>query len=195
MLTIITLGEAVIGTVASLGAVVQLQGWNLDAVLVAVAGTGLTFGLWWMYFTVPAGEVLQVHRERAFPWGYGNILIFGSIAATGAGLHVAATYISHEAHIGATATVITVAVPVGVFAFALFALYAYLVHSGDPFHIALLGGTAAVLALAVLLASVGLPMAVCLVVVMLAPFVTVVGYETLGHRHLDAALNRAHAAG
>jgi low temperature requirement protein LtrA len=195
LLTIITLGEAVIGTVASLGAVVQLQGWNLDAVLVAVAGTGLTFGLWWMYFTVPAGEVLQIHRERAFPWGYGHMLIFGSIAATGAGLHVAATYISHEAHIGATATVITVAVPVGVFAFALFALYAYLVHSGDPFHIALLGGTAAVLALAVLLASVGLPMAVCLVVVMLAPLVTVVGYETLGHRHLDAALNRAHAAG
>jgi low temperature requirement protein LtrA len=144
-----------------------------------------------MYFTVPAGEVLQVHRERGFPWGYGHMLIFGSIAATGAGLHVAASYIGHEAHIGAIATVITVAVPVGVFAFALFALYAYLVHSGDPFHIALLAGTAAVLALAVLLASAGLPMAVCLVVLMLAPLVTVVGYETVGHRHLDAALNRA----
>jgi hypothetical protein len=26
---------------------------------------------------------------------------------------------------------------------------------------------------------------------MLAPLVTVVGYETVGHRHLDAALNRA----
>ncbi|MGH3338795.1 MAG: low temperature requirement protein A, partial [Propionibacteriaceae bacterium] len=157
LLTIITLGEGVIGTVASLGAVVEGQGWSLDAALVAVAGTGLTFGLWWMYFTVPAGEVLQVH-ERWFPWGYGHMFIFGSIAATGAGLHVAATYLSHEAHIGATATVITVAAPVGVFAFALFALYAYLVHSGDPFHIALLAGTAAVLALAVLLASAGIPM-------------------------------------
>ena len=88
----------------------------------------------------------------------------------------------------------TVAAPVGVFAFALFALYAYLLHSGDPFHVALLAGTAATLALAVLLASVGLPMAVCLVVVMLAPLVTVVGYETVGHRHLSAALNRAFAA-
>jgi low temperature requirement protein LtrA len=174
LLTIITLGEGVIGTVASLGAVVEAQGWSLDAALIAVAGTGLTFGLWWMYFTVPAGEVLQVHRERAFPWGYGHMLIFGSIAATGAGLHVA---------------------PVGVFAFALFALYAYLVHSGDPFHIALLAGTAAVLGLAVLLASAGLPMAICLVVLMLAPLVTVVGYEIVGHRHLDAALNRALAAG
>jgi low temperature requirement protein LtrA len=194
LLTIITLGETVIGTVASLGAVVESQGWSLDAALVAVAGTGLTFGLWWMYFTVPAGEVLQVHRERGFPWGYGHMLIFGSIAATGAGLHVAASYIGHEAHIAATATVITVAVPVGVFAFALFALYTYLVHSCDPFHIALLAGTTAVLALAVLLASAGLPMAVCLVVLMLAPLVTVLGYETVGHRHLDAALNRAVAA-
>jgi low temperature requirement protein LtrA len=191
LLTIITLGEAVIGTVASLGAVVEAQGWSLDAALIAVAGTGLTFGLWWMYFTVPAGEVLQVHRERGFPWGYGHMLIFGSIAATGAGLHVAASYISHEAHIGATATVITLAVPVGLYAFALFALYTYLVHSSDPFHIALLAGTAALLALAVVLASVGLPMAICLVVLMFAPLVTVVGYETVGHRHLDAALNRA----
>jgi hypothetical protein len=49
------------------------------------------------------GEVLQVHRERAFPWGYGHMVIFGSIAATGASLHVAASYIGHEAHIGATA--------------------------------------------------------------------------------------------
>lgn len=191
LLTIITLGEGVIGTVASLGAVVGSQGWNVDAVLVAVAGIGLTFGLWWMYFTVPAGEVLHVYRERVFPWGYGHILIFGSIAATGAGLHVAALYIGHQAHIGATATVMTVAIPVGVFAFALFALYAYLVRSGDPFHGVLLAGTAAILSLAVLLAFVGLPMAVCLIVLMLAPLVTVVGYETVGHRHLSAALNRA----
>jgi low temperature requirement protein LtrA len=194
LLTIITLGEGVIGTVASLGAVVESQGWSLDAALVALAGTGLTFGLWWMYFTVPAGEVLEVHRERWFPWGYGHMLIFGSIAATGAGLHVAALYIGHEAHIGATATVMTVAVPVAVFVFALFALYTYLVQAGDPFHIALLAGTAAVLALAALLASAGLPMAVCLLVLMLAPLVSVIGYETVGHRHLDAALNRALAA-
>ena len=33
-------------------------------------------------------------------------------------------------------------------------------------------------------------MATCLVVLMLAPWVIVVGYETLGHRHLVAALQR-----
>jgi hypothetical protein len=37
-------------------------------------------------------------------------------------------------------------------------------------------------------------MAIGLVVLMVAPLVTVLGYETVGHRHLDAALNRALAA-
>ena len=190
LLTIITLGEGVIGTVASLGAVVESQGWALDAVLVAVAGTGLTFGLWWMYFTVPAGEVLQVHRKRLFPWGYGHMLIFGSIAATGAGLHVAAYYIGHEAHIGATATVLTVAVPVAVYVLTLFALYTFLVRAVDPFHLTLLAGTAALLVLPVILATIGAPMAVCLVVLMLAPLVPVIGYETLGYRHMAVAVQR-----
>ncbi len=47
LLTIIALGEGVIGTVASLSAVVEAQGWSMDAVLVAIAGMGLTFGMWW----------------------------------------------------------------------------------------------------------------------------------------------------
>ena len=195
LLTIITLGEGVIGTVASLGAVVESQGWTLDAALVAVAGTGLTFGLWWMYFTVPSAEVLHVHRERLFPWGYGHMLIFGSIAATGAGLHVAAYYIGHEAHIGAAATVLTVAVPLAVYVLTLFALYTFLVRAVDPFHIALLAGTAALLVLPVVLATVGAPMAVCLVVLMLAPLVPVIGYETLGYRHMAVAVQRTLARG
>jgi low temperature requirement protein LtrA len=195
LLTIITLGEGVIGTVASLGAVVETQGWSWDAVLVAVAGTGLTFGLWWTYFTVPSAEVLQVHRGRVFPWGYGHILIFGSIAATGAGLHVAAYYIGDEAHIGATAAVLTVALPVSVFVLTLFALYTVLVRAVDPFHITLLAGTATVLVLAVILATMGAPMAVCLVVLMLAPIVTIIGYETVGHRQMVIAVEHALASG
>jgi hypothetical protein len=34
-------------------------------------------------------------------------------------------------------------------------------------------------------------MAWCLLVVMLAPAVTVVGYEALGYRHLAAVMNRS----
>jgi low temperature requirement protein LtrA len=193
LLTIITLGEAILGTVAALSAVVESQGWSVDAALVGIAGTGLTFGLWWTYFLVPFGRVLAVHRERVFGWGYGHIPLFASIAATGAGLHIAALFIEHEAHIGATAAVVTVAGPVAVFTVTLYALYTALVREADPFHLGLLAATATVLVVAVVLASAGVEMAVCLVVVMLAPVVTVVGYETIGHRHMEAALERAGA--
>ena len=193
LLTIITLGEGVVGTVASLSAVVEAQGWSRDAVLVVVAGIGLTFGIWWIYFIIPSADFLRVHRERAPLWGYLHIFVFGSIAAMGAGLHVAALYIEHQAHIGATATVLTVAIPVTVYAFALLALYTYLARTADPFHIGLFAGMTILVALAVVLAAAGVPVAVCLVVLMFAPVVMIVGYETVGHRHLVAVLGNVRA--
>ena len=42
----------------------------------------------------------------------------------------------------------------------------------------------------VVLAAAGVSVAVCLLVLALAPAVTVVGYETLGHRHMAEALER-----
>lgn len=191
LLVIITLGEGVIGTVASLAAVVEANGWSADAVLVAVAGIGLTFGIWWTYFVMPSAEMLHVHRRRAFPWGYGHLLVFGSVAATGAGLHVAALYIGHESHIGAVPTVLSVAVPLTVFLLMLYGLHTYLIGAADPFHIGLLIATAAVLVLAVVLAAAGVPVTICLIVLMLAPIVSVVGYETVGHRHQAEAIARA----
>jgi low temperature requirement protein LtrA len=191
LLAIIALGEGVIGTVASLAAVVEHQGWSLDAALVGVAGTGLTFGMWWTYFLIPSAGILQAHRERAFPWGYGHLLIFTAITATGAGLHVAAYFIEDQAHISGVATVLSVAVPVGLFVLMVYALHTYLVREGDPFHIGLLVGTAMVLAAAIWTAAAGVPMAWCLLIVMLAPAVTVVGYEALGYRHLASVLDRS----
>jgi hypothetical protein len=73
---------------------------------------------------------------------------------------------------------------------ACFVLYMFLVHAVDPFHITLLAGSAAVLVLPVLLATMGAPMTVCLVVLMLAPIVTVIGYETFGHRHVVITVQR-----
>ena len=77
LLTIIALGEGVVGTVASLSAVVAAQGWSVDAVLVAVAGTGLTFGMWWVYFIVPQSQLLQARRELSFRFGYLHLVVFG----------------------------------------------------------------------------------------------------------------------
>ncbi len=191
LLAIITLGEGVVGTVASISAIVDAQGWNLDAVLICVAGTGLTFGMWWLYFLLPSGAILHRFRERSFVWGYGQMVVFGAIAATGAGLHVAAYYIEHKAHIGAAATVLTVAVPVFLYVLTIFLLYGYLLQRLNAFYILLMAGTMALVILPVGLAAAGLNMTICLVILMLAPLVPVVGYELKGHRYGTDALRLA----
>lgn len=191
LLAIIALGEGVVGTVASLSAVVEGQGWTLDAAFVCIAGIGLTFGMWWIYYMLPSAEMLHARRAKSFVWGYGHMAIFGAIVATGAGLHVAAYYIEHEAYIGAVATVLTVAIPVGIYVLSIYALYTYLVEQLDLFHLWLIAGTLAVLVAAVLAAVAGIEMATCLIIVMLAPIVTVVGYEWIGHRHKAAILARS----
>jgi low temperature requirement protein LtrA len=190
LFAIIALGEGVVGTVAALSAVVEQQGWTMDTALVGIAGTGLTFGMWWVYYLLPSAQILHTYRNRAFVWAYSQLLIVTSIVATGAGLHVAAYFIEHKAHISPLATVLTVAIPVGVFLGMLYALYGYLVRRFDPLHGWLLTATAAVIAVAVAAALAGVNMAVCLVVLMLAPAVTVVGYEVLGYRHQAEALVR-----
>jgi Bacterial low temperature requirement A protein (LtrA) len=181
----------VVGTVASLSAVVSAQGWTFDAAFVAVAGIGLTFGMWWTYFVVPQADLLHAHRERSFFFGYFHIVTFGAIVSTGAGLHAAAYYIEHHSKLGSVETVLSVAVPVGVYILSVYILYAWLVRTVDVFHVLLVVLTGVVLAAAVLLAGAGISMANCLLVVTLAPMVTVLGYETLGHRHAAQAISRS----
>jgi low temperature requirement protein LtrA len=191
LLVIITLGEVILGTVAAINAVVHGHaGWSVDAALLAVAGVGLAFGCWWMYFAVPWAEPLARHRERGFRFGYGHLVIFGALAAMGAGLHVAALALENKAHISPTGIVLSVAIPYAIYGLAFYFIYSAVVRTADPFHVGLIAGTAALLLLAILLASAGVDVSICLLVLALAPAVTVVGYETLGHRHMAEALER-----
>ena len=80
-----------------------------------------------------------------------------------AGLHAAAYFIEDQSKLDSVTTVLTVVI----------------------------AGTVIVLGTAVGLATAGVTMAVCLVVVMLAPVVTVVGLEVVGHRHADEAVSRS----
>ena len=192
LLIIIALGEGVIGTIASLSAVVGPEGpgWSLDAGLVAVAGIALTFGMWWIYFVVPCGEILHLRRERSFGWGYGHLPIIAAVVATGGGLHVAAYFLEEKSALDASATVLCVVVPVAVYVFGIYALYTYLSGSTDAFHLTLLAGSVVLLVAPLLLASGGASMPWCLIVLALTPWVTVVGYELRGHRHNAEVLAR-----
>jgi low temperature requirement protein LtrA len=191
LLVIITLGEIVLGTILAISAVVEEQGWDVEAVLVTVGGTMLAFGLWWVYFIMPSARVLARHRERGWMWGYGHIVLFGALAATGAGLHVAAYVIEGVAHIDDSLALLTVVVPVGVFSVALFTLYTLLLREFDPFHVLLFIGSIVPLVAAAWLVAAGASIGTGIVVAAFSPIVVVVGYETVGHRHQAAALERA----
>lgn len=190
LLAIITLGEVVLGTTTAIEAVVAEQGWSVEAVVIAAAGISLAAGMWWAYFALPHGEVLHRARHRSFGWGYSHILLFASVAAVGSGLHVAAYEVAGEATISPPAVILTLAVPLVVFLVWVFGIYTYVFTSLDAFHLLLTVVMVALLAAAVGLAAGGTGLAWCVAVVMLVPWVTVVGYETLGHRHIAEQLDR-----
>lgn len=188
LLTIITLGEVVLGTMAAIRALVDTTGWSVDAVLVAIAGVSLTFGLWWVYFVTPYAEVLARRTTRVFGWGYGHFFIYLAVAGVGIGLHLTADYASKASTLSLFITVLCLVVPLGVFIVAVFALFHYLLPGRDRFHFVLVAATVGVAAAGLAAAAAGLPLAVCLAILTLTPWVVVVGYEVRGHGHLDRVL-------
>ncbi|MFJ2147849.1 low temperature requirement protein A [Streptomyces microflavus] len=194
LFAIIVLGESVVGTVASSG---ELLGgadgtaWTWNAIAVVVAGVGLTFGMWWVYFTTPFGDILVHRRNRGYLFGYGHIPLFIGVAGAGAGLHVAGLYLEHHAEISETAVVLALVLPVSLYLLVVYLLHSLLLSTGDRFHLLLIALSLAVLLASALLAATGAPAAVCLIVAMLAPFVTVVGYETVGREHQRRMLEQA----
>jgi low temperature requirement protein LtrA len=185
LLVIIALGEAILGTIAALGAIVgpNGEGWSLEAAVVGFAGVTLTFGMWWIYFVLPCGEILERRRERSFGWGYGHIPLFASVVAAGAGLHVAAYLVEDKTKLDILGTLLTTAIPVAVYVLGIFVLYTYLSRTVDPFHFLLIALSGALLGAAVAMAAGGVSIEWCLLVLALVPWVTVIGYETVGHRH------------
>jgi low temperature requirement protein LtrA len=189
LLVIIALGEGLIGTVATLSAIIGEEGWTVDVAALGIAGVGVTFGMWWTYFTLPGGDLLHAHRERSFAWGYGHIPVFGALVAVGAGLHAAAYRLEEHSALSDTETVLTVVIPLGAYVGLLYALYALLTRTLDPFHLLLVLGSAAVLAVGVAMVASGASLTWSLLVVALTPWVTVVGYETVGYRHNEDVMS------
>jgi low temperature requirement protein LtrA len=185
LLVIIALGEAILGTIAALGAIVgpEGQGWSVEAAVVGFAGVALTFGMWWIYFVMPCGEILERRRDRSFGWGYGHIPLFAAVVATGAGLHVAAYLVEDKSELGVLDTLLTTAIPLAIYVLAVYLLYVYLSRTVDRLHFLLIGASAVLLGASLAMAAADVSIEWCLLVLSLVPWVTVIGYETVGHRH------------
>ena len=129
LFALMALGEGIVGTVAALSAIAEARGWTLETVLVGVAGTALTFAMWWIYYLIPSTEILHRYRSRAMVWGMVQLVIVTAIVATGAGLHVVAYFIEGQAHGGLLVAGVSVAVPVAVFLGSVYALSVYLIRA------------------------------------------------------------------
>ena len=166
---------------------VEEHGWTTDAVLLVVAGTGLTFGMWWIYFAVPAADLLHVRREASFVFGYLHIAAVSVRSSRPARACTPRLTTSRGIPSSARwAPCSSVVIPVGVFIGLVYVLYALLVRTGrvpsaaDGADRGRAGGRR--------LCCAGVSMAICLLIVTLAPVVSVVGFEMLGHRHAAVAI-------
>jgi low temperature requirement protein LtrA len=120
LLTLIVLGEVILGVTNALGGAFA-TGFEVGLLALAVGGLLLVFGLWWIYFL--GGDEQGFGSLRvALTWGYAHYFVFGAIAALGAGLEVAVDAQEHVAHISGVAAALSVAIPVAVVLIALSAL-------------------------------------------------------------------------
>ena len=148
----------------------------------------MTFGLWWGYFVIPHGHLLSAHRERSFGWGYEQMLLFGALVAVGAGLHVAAYHLGDDYDVSSMTTVWSVAIPLGAYLVGLYGLYAADHPHPRPVPSAAGRRVRCGARRGIAMAAAGVPMVWCVLVLALTPWVSVVGYEAVGHRHNERVL-------
>ena len=120
--TIIVLGESISAATVAVQSALDEKPELGELLPIAFGGLVIVFTAFWVYFATPINEYLRSDR-RAFAWGYGHYLIFGSAAAIGAGLEVATEQVTHHSHISDTAGALAVTGPA-----ALYTAAVWLVH-------------------------------------------------------------------
>ena len=207
LLTLITIGEVIAGTTAAVGALTSEEGWSPEAVLIAASGLVMAAAVWWTYFLVPSRIILERRPERAFPWRYAHLALFGSIAAIGAGLHLT-TIAVENGGVSLLGVALALAVPLALTIVLIFLTWSVLLRSFDLTHLPLLLVTLAPLAAAVVVGALWHPgegmdleqpgamtaLSVVIGLVALGAVVEVVGHELVGFRHTVRAWRKDPAA-
>ena len=180
LFVIILLGECILRTSASLDEAVDGTGVTGDLLTLAIAGLALLFGLWWLYFLVPAGHGLANNRERSYLWGYGHYGIFAALAALGAGLEVAIEHLRHPHEIASSTVTVALAIPVMAFLLLLLATHAAIRSRLLPRPPILLGAVVAIGLVALVSNRIGVPRSVAGMAIVCALLVATTVRETVG---------------
>jgi low temperature requirement protein LtrA len=129
LFTLIVLGECVLASTLAIQSALATDAALADLATTAAGGLLTVFGMWWLYFSMEASELLTSLRAGII-WGYGHYLIFASAAAVGAGLAVNVDHLTSHAAIGPRAAAAAFTVPVALFLLAVWALQVRPHHLG-----------------------------------------------------------------
>ena len=110
LLVIIVLGESLLAVTWALQKITinEAAQWSLAAQI--VGGMVAMFAMWWIYFGEKEFRALNSPRT-IYVWSYGHVIVFGSIAAFGAGLAVNLDFITHHGHASQLAASASMAIP------------------------------------------------------------------------------------
>ena len=122
LLTIIVLGESIIGCFAAISDALSQQLFSTELLFLMIGGLLIMFTMWWAYFDHEVADRL-VSQKRAFIWGYGHFFIFVSIAALGAGLAAAVDVVTHQAEVSGQQVAYFVAVSLIIYNVTLWFLH------------------------------------------------------------------------
>jgi len=122
LFTIIVLGEAVLSASLAIQAVVDTRTFDGERAAIAVGAIASLYMMWWVYFDYNAPDILTRLR-KTFVWGYGHALLWGAIAATGAGIAVCIDYATDHSELTRTQSHLAMAVPLAIFLLSLWGFH------------------------------------------------------------------------
>lgn len=175
LFTLIVLGESVLAASNALEVAHAAHSSVASLVLLGGGGLVLLFALWWLYYLRdPADGLGALRNAVAFRWGYGHYGIFGSLAAIGAGLDVAAEAVAGPIEASRLLVSYAVAVPICCYLLLLWFLHRPLAERQCP----PLGATLAAVAGTLLIAGfAGLAPLAAVVAALCLPAAGLVGFS------------------
>ncbi len=131
LFTIIVLGESVLSATVGIQEVAAEGIVSASLITVAACGLLVTYGAWWVYFEHPGH--LRPTPALAIRWGFLHVIVFTSLAALGAGLHVAAEAVVGEA--SERTGSLAVAIPVAGYLLGIVTLMMATHHVPSPVYV------------------------------------------------------------
>lgn len=129
LLTIIVLGESIIGSFAATQEAFSNRVINYEEVFLIIGGLLMMFAMWWVYF-----DRSHHHHQRRgvqpFLWGYGHFFIFISIAVLGAALAAAVDVSTQNAHISSQMMGLIIAASLAIYSTYIWLFYEAFYLSG-----------------------------------------------------------------